>query len=64
MQPRAVKKYIDKIDETAAELVDNMKYFAKNNSKQEMPENFLNEIYKYTLESIGIISMDKRFGRY
>lgn len=62
MQPRALKQYVSKIDEIAGELVDNMKFFATNDPKKEMPKHFLSELYKYTLESVGVISLDKRFG--
>lgn len=62
MQPKAVKQYVCKIDEIATQLLDNIKFYAKNDPKQEMPDDFLSELNKYSLESIGIITLDKRFG--
>ncbi|KAI7815333.1 cytochrome p450 [Rhyzopertha dominica] len=62
MQPKVVKQYVNVIDKTADDFLEKIRYLAKNNPKGEMPEDFLNEIYKFTFESIALIAMDKRFG--
>ncbi|KAJ8930119.1 hypothetical protein NQ314_017115 [Rhamnusium bicolor] len=62
MQPRTAEQYIGHMDEVANELIENMKYFSMNDKNNEMPEDFQNELYKWTLESIGAISLDRRLG--
>ncbi|KAG5868163.1 hypothetical protein JTB14_005385 [Gonioctena quinquepunctata] len=62
MQPRTVNQYVAKMDEIARELVENMKYFSKLSQDNQMPENFMNELYKWSLESIGMVALNKHFG--
>ncbi|CAH1127939.1 unnamed protein product [Ceutorhynchus assimilis] len=62
MQPRTAEMYVDSMDDVANEFIDNIRRFSKSNSKNEMPEDFQNEIYKWTLESMGVIAFNKRIG--
>ncbi|RZC10209.1 p450 domain containing protein [Asbolus verrucosus] len=59
MQPRNVLQYVDRMNIVADELNDNIKYLSEQNSNGEMPENFNIELYKWSLESIGVVTMDK-----
>lgn len=62
MQPRVIKRYTTSIDEIARELVENMTYFADKHKNNEMPNNFLDELYKFSLEAVALIAVDKRLG--
>ncbi|RZC10208.1 p450 domain containing protein [Asbolus verrucosus] len=62
MQPRNVLQYVDRMNLVADELNDNIKYLSEQNSNGEMPENFNTELYKWSLESIGVVTMDKHLG--
>lgn len=62
MQPRVIRRYVDSVDGVAAELVDNMAYFAKKNPKGEMPDGFLDELYRFALESVALVAVDRKIG--
>lgn len=62
MNPRTAEMYVDSMDNVANGLIANIRNFSKSNSKQEMPEDFQNELYKWTLESIGVIAYNRRIG--
>ncbi|RZC35922.1 cytochrome P450 12c1, mitochondrial [Asbolus verrucosus] len=62
MQPRNVLRYVDQMNLVADELIDNIKYFSEQNEYGEMPEDFNHELYKWSLESIGVVTMDKHLG--
>ncbi|XP_017782393.1 PREDICTED: cytochrome P450 CYP12A2-like isoform X2 [Nicrophorus vespilloides] len=60
MQPRTVHLYISSMNLVAHDFIKRMeKLMAKNN---EMPANFEHELNKWALESIGIITLDRRLG--
>ncbi|KAG8221872.1 hypothetical protein J437_LFUL003248 [Ladona fulva] len=60
LQPRVSKQYIKPIAAVAQEFVEKMKTL--RNDKQEMPDDFINELFKWSLESIAFIALDKRLG--
>lgn len=60
MQPRTAELYVQSMDAVANNFLDNIRYFINKNS--EMPESFQNEIYKWALESMGVIAYNKRIG--
>ncbi|KAJ8977307.1 hypothetical protein NQ317_009325 [Molorchus minor] len=60
MQPRTIQQYVGPMDTVANDLIKNMEYFAEENENNEMPENFINELYKWSLESIGTVALNKR----
>lgn len=62
MQPRVIKRYVSSVDEVAAELIENMAYFARQNAKGEMPDGFLDELYKFSLESVALVAVDRKIG--
>ncbi|XP_051860950.1 probable cytochrome P450 49a1 isoform X2 [Drosophila albomicans] len=60
LQPQTAKKYIPPLNDIASEFmvrIDEMR-----NEKQELPDNFLHELYKWALESVGRVSLDTRLG--
>lgn len=58
MQPKTVRLYVTRIEEIADEFISNMKL--KLDSKNELPDNFLGELNRWSLESIGYIALDRR----
>ena len=62
MQPKNIARYTDKMNLVADELVDNIKHLAKQNKDGEMPDDFRNELYKWSLESVGVVTLDTHLG--
>lgn len=62
MQPRAAQMYIESMNDVAQDFLGLMMTFLKKSPNQEMPENFLNEIHKWALESISVVALNKRLG--
>ncbi|KAJ8968329.1 hypothetical protein NQ317_004080 [Molorchus minor] len=62
LQPRSVEQYLGAMDTIADELVHNMRHFSEQSGKNEMPENFLNWLYRWSLESMGVIAFNRHFG--
>ncbi|XP_018568698.1 probable cytochrome P450 49a1 [Anoplophora glabripennis] len=60
MQPRIAKMYVTTIASTAQEFVERVK--SLQNSRGEMPDDFLNELHKWSLESIAKVALDVRLG--
>lgn len=62
MQPKVIRRYVSSVDEVASQLVDNIAYFAAQNEKGEMPDDFIDELYKFALESVTLVAVDKKIG--
>lgn len=62
MQPRNISQYTDKMNIVADELITNVRKLCQQNEKGEMPENFQNELYKWSLESVGVVTLDTHLG--
>ncbi|XP_017767871.1 PREDICTED: probable cytochrome P450 49a1 [Nicrophorus vespilloides] len=60
MQPRVAKMYIKTIENTAKEFVARVDQLRDEND--ETPADFLNEIHKWSLESIAKVALDVRLG--
>lgn len=60
MQPRVVKMYIEAMDKIASEFVQRVN--AIRDTKNEMPEDFKNEMNKWALESVAYIALNQRLG--
>lgn len=60
MQPRSTKLYVEPIDDVAQDFITRVR--SLRDEKQEMPDNFNNELYKWALESIVYIALDTRMG--
>lgn len=63
MQPRVIQQYVGSMDKVAGELIDNIRFFSTQNEKNEMPADFQNELYKWSLESVAFVALDKHLGK-
>lgn len=60
MPPKTVHMYIPRIDEIVQEFIT--KIGTKLDDKAETPADFLHEINRWSLESIGCITLNTRLG--
>ena len=60
LQPKTVNSYIPVVDEVARDFIKKIKII--RNGKDEMPDDFGNELNQWALESIGTIALDQRLG--
>ncbi|XP_046394776.1 probable cytochrome P450 49a1 [Ischnura elegans] len=60
MQPRISKRYAPHINSVAQEFVNRMR--AMRDGKDELPPHFINELFKWALESIACVALDTRLG--
>ncbi|XP_054259703.1 probable cytochrome P450 49a1 [Macrosteles quadrilineatus] len=60
LQPRTAKLYVTPIEQTAQAFIDRIRTI--RDSSMEMPDDFLNEIHKWSLESIAQVALDTRLG--
>lgn len=60
MKPRVVKMYIEAMDKIASEFIQRVNVI--RDTKNEMPEDFKNEMNKWALESVAYIALNQRLG--
>ncbi|XP_049811771.1 probable cytochrome P450 12a5, mitochondrial [Schistocerca nitens] len=60
LQPRSAKLYVGPIDQVAEDFVNRMVQLRDEN--QQMPDDFLNELCKWSLESVSLVALDSRLG--
>ncbi|ETN58108.1 Cyp49a1 [Anopheles darlingi] len=60
LQPSTAKKYIAPLDEISSDFMDRIQEMRDVNN--ELPGDFLHELYKWALESIGRVALDTRLG--
>lgn len=60
MKPKVVNAYIPEFDIVAKEFV--AKVGMLRDDKNEMPDDFQNELFKWALESISLIALEQRLG--
>lgn len=60
MQPKIVKSYIEPVDMVARDFIKKIRLM--RDAKDEMPDDFGNELNLWALESIGVIALDQRLG--
>ncbi|CAG9762906.1 unnamed protein product [Ceutorhynchus assimilis] len=60
LQPKSARLYSKVISQTAEEFVQRIKQL--RNQDLEMPDGFLNEIHRWSLESLARIALDIRMG--
>nr|XP_045594008.1 probable cytochrome P450 49a1 [Procambarus clarkii] len=60
MKPKNVTSYLTKMDEIAVEFMDRIA--ALQEEFGEMPTNFQFELYKWALESVGLVALNRRLG--
>lgn len=61
LQPRAVKIYVEKVDQVACDFIDRIRKL-RNKETNEMSNKFGYELNKWAMESIGVIALDERLG--
>ncbi|XP_054706842.1 LOW QUALITY PROTEIN: uncharacterized protein LOC129216650 [Uloborus diversus] len=59
LKPKAIEYYLVPMQEVAKDLVN--KIYLSRDSNKEVP-NFLDELYKWSLESIAFVGLDTRLG--
>ncbi|CAG9860317.1 unnamed protein product [Phyllotreta striolata] len=60
LPPITAKKYIEPLDGISMDFLNRMEDMLDEN--RELPDNFLSEIYKWALESVARVSLNKRLG--
>ncbi|XP_011500805.1 PREDICTED: probable cytochrome P450 49a1 isoform X2 [Ceratosolen solmsi marchali] len=60
LQPRTARMYTETIDDASRAFIERIEKI--KDEKDEVPENFLNEIHKWSLESIARVALDVRLG--
>ncbi|XP_063236390.1 probable cytochrome P450 49a1 isoform X2 [Bacillus rossius redtenbacheri] len=60
LQPTAARKYVAPLDQVAQDFM--LRVHEMRDDKKELPGNFLFELYKWALESVGRVSLDARLG--
>ncbi|XP_030750650.1 probable cytochrome P450 49a1 [Sitophilus oryzae] len=60
LPPATAKKYVEPLDDIAQDFLSLMEHSLDNNN--ELPDNFLYEIYKWALESVTRVSLNTRLG--
>ncbi|XP_017041165.1 probable cytochrome P450 12a5, mitochondrial [Drosophila ficusphila] len=61
MQPKNVRLYFKKMSQVNQEFVQRIKDI-RDPTTQEVPENFLESINRWTLESVSVVALDKQLG--
>nr|AVL92818.1 CYP450 [Locusta migratoria] len=62
LQPRTARLYVAPIQEAAQDLVRRCRSLKARDANRELPADFLNELHKWSLESIGRVALDERLG--
>ncbi|KAG4074654.1 hypothetical protein HA402_004525 [Bradysia odoriphaga] len=60
MKPKVVNAYIPEFDTVAKEFVNKIKTL--KDDKDEMPDDFQNDLFRWALESISLIALEQRLG--
>lgn len=60
MKPKVVKAYIPDIDTVAKDFINKIKTL--RDDENEMPDDFQNELNKWSLESIALVALEHRLG--
>ncbi|XP_011191202.2 probable cytochrome P450 49a1 isoform X2 [Zeugodacus cucurbitae] len=60
LQPQTAKQYVPSLNEIAGEFMQRV--HEMRNENDELPANFLHELHKWALESVGRVALDTRLG--
>ncbi|XP_046395350.1 probable cytochrome P450 49a1 [Ischnura elegans] len=60
MQPRIASQYVEPIGGVAQEFIERIRSI--KDEKEEMPKDFVNDLFKWSLESIAYVALDTRLG--
>lgn len=61
LKPRNVAMYLPKVDSTALKFMDRIDVLQEQHGGR-VPDDFLQELYKWAFESVGLVAMDREFG--
>ncbi|KAH8307549.1 hypothetical protein KR044_001692, partial [Drosophila immigrans] len=61
MQPKNVRLYYKKMSQVNCEFVERIKVI-RDVSTLEVPHDFINDINRWTLESVSVVALDKQLG--
>lgn len=61
LRPKSTHGYIPVLESIAQEFIDN-KMISLRNSEGMVPDDFLQEIYKWALESVALLALNSRLG--
>ncbi|XP_062123611.1 probable cytochrome P450 12a5, mitochondrial [Drosophila sulfurigaster albostrigata] len=61
MQPKNVRLYYKKMSQVNCEFVERIKTI-RDATNQEVPHNFIEDINRWTLESVSVVALDKQLG--
>lgn len=60
LKPMVIDEYLPEMDGVSCALMDRIQEL--QDKYGQMPDNFQDELYKWALESVGIVALDRRFG--
>lgn len=60
LSPKTVRAYMPDVDDIAREFVERLGVLRDANG--ELPADFLNELGRWSLETLGVMALDRRFG--
>ncbi|ROT76614.1 hypothetical protein C7M84_004799 [Penaeus vannamei] len=60
MKPKVVGTYLQQMDQVSVEFMDRIAEMQAEHG--EMPSNFQFELYKWALESVGLVALNRRLG--
>ncbi|CAL4105879.1 unnamed protein product [Meganyctiphanes norvegica] len=61
-KPQTIATYIPKMDDIGKEFVERMAKLRNENN--ELPDDFIKELYKWALEIMALVSLNKRIGGF
>ncbi|XP_045111181.1 probable cytochrome P450 49a1 isoform X2 [Portunus trituberculatus] len=60
LKPMVINEYLTEMDDVSCTFMDRIQEL--QDKYGEMPDNFQDELYKWALESVGVVALDRRFG--
>ncbi|XP_050733456.1 probable cytochrome P450 49a1 [Eriocheir sinensis] len=60
LKPMVVREYLAEMDDVTLTFMDRIQELQDKHG--QMPDNFQEELYKWALESVGVVALDRRFG--
>ncbi|XP_050733454.1 probable cytochrome P450 49a1 [Eriocheir sinensis] len=60
MKPMVVREYLAEMDDVTLTFMDRIQELQDKHG--QMPDNFQEELYKWALETVGVVALDRRFG--
>uniref|UniRef100_A0A6A7FWF6 Cytochrome P450 49a1 n=2 Tax=Hirondellea gigas TaxID=1518452 RepID=A0A6A7FWF6_9CRUS len=60
LQPRSVSRYLPMVDQVAVTFMDRLEGCLS--ADRQVPDDFLGELYKWALECVGLVALDRSLG--